>query len=84
MLAIKGAPSFQPCYTGLLESNPYQDSGHLNFINTNVFYRQVRNLVIDRDGYSGADVGSSPVIFTGYVYSELRLQPVHGNLHGRG
>ena len=73
MLVIKGAPSFQSYYVGLLESNPYQDSGHLNFININVFCRQVRNLVFERDGYSEADVGSLLVISTGYVYSELSL-----------
>ncbi|KAK1758033.1 pectate lyase superfamily protein-domain-containing protein [Echria macrotheca] len=53
MPVIKGAPTFQSRYMGLLESNPYQDNGHLNFLSTNVFYRQVRNLVFDTTDIPG-------------------------------
>lgn len=38
---------------GLLESNPYRDSGHLNFINSDVLYKQVRNLVFNTTDIPG-------------------------------
>ena len=53
MSIIKGAPRFRSCCMGLLEGNPYQDSGHLNFINSNVFYKQVSNLVFNMTDIPG-------------------------------
>jgi len=53
MPVIKGASNFRSSHMGLLESNPYMDNGFLNFVSTNVFFRQVRNLVFDTTSISG-------------------------------
>ncbi|KAK0726016.1 pectate lyase superfamily protein-domain-containing protein [Lasiosphaeris hirsuta] len=53
MPVIKGAASFRSTTMGLLESNPYMDNGKLNFISTNVFFRQVRNLMFDTTAIPG-------------------------------
>ncbi|KAK0671695.1 family 55 putative glycoside hydrolase [Cercophora samala] len=47
MPIIKGASNFTENGRALLDADPYLSNGKLNFISTNVFFRQVRNLVFD-------------------------------------
>ncbi|KAK4197536.1 family 55 putative glycoside hydrolase [Triangularia verruculosa] len=46
MPVIKGASTF-PGGKALLDADPYLSNGKLNYISTNVFFRQVRNIVFD-------------------------------------
>ncbi|KAK4641260.1 hypothetical protein QC761_610850 [Podospora bellae-mahoneyi] len=47
MPVIKGGSNFTQDGKALLDADPYLSNGKLNFISTNVFFRQVRNLVFD-------------------------------------
>ncbi|KAK0654941.1 pectate lyase superfamily protein-domain-containing protein [Cercophora newfieldiana] len=53
MPVIKGTGSFKSPTIGLLEGNKYMDNGRLSFVSTNVFFRQVRNLVFDTTDVPG-------------------------------
>ncbi|KAL2754112.1 glycoside hydrolase family 55 protein [Sodiomyces alcalophilus JCM 7366] len=45
---LKAAPSFNVRYAmGLIDANPYTEQGRLAYGPTNVFFRQIRNIVID-------------------------------------
>ncbi|KAK4180482.1 family 55 putative glycoside hydrolase [Triangularia setosa] len=44
---IKGASTFTRDGKALLDADPYLSNGKLNFISTNVFFRQVRNIMFD-------------------------------------
>ncbi|AEO64870.1 glycoside hydrolase family 55 protein [Thermothielavioides terrestris NRRL 8126] len=56
MPVIKGAPSFPTEAIGLLDADPYMDNGKLNFQATNVFFRQLRNLVFDTRAIRGTAI----------------------------
>ncbi|KAK3695779.1 pectate lyase superfamily protein-domain-containing protein [Podospora appendiculata] len=56
MPVIKGSSSFPSNANGLLDANPYLN-GQLNFKSTNVFYRQLRNLIFDTTAISGTAIG---------------------------
>ncbi|KAL2134977.1 hypothetical protein VTI74DRAFT_10204 [Chaetomium olivicolor] len=47
MPIIKGSRSFPPQAIALLDADPYLDNGKLNYQATNVFFRQLRNLIFD-------------------------------------
>jgi len=53
MPVIKGSDRFQTTTIGLLEGDKYMDNGRLSFVSTNVFFRQVRNLVFDTTDIPG-------------------------------
>ncbi|KAK4227369.1 hypothetical protein QBC38DRAFT_391215 [Podospora fimiseda] len=53
MPVIKGAPNFPSHAMALLDANPYMDNGKLNFAATNVFFRQLRNIVFDTTAIRG-------------------------------
>ncbi|KAK4157398.1 pectate lyase superfamily protein-domain-containing protein [Chaetomidium leptoderma] len=57
MPVIKASPRFPTSAIALLDADPYMDSGELNFQATNVFFRQVRNLVFDTRDVRGAAAG---------------------------
>jgi glucan 1,3-beta-glucosidase len=51
MPVLKASPTFSGF--GLIDGDQYQAGGVLGFGATNVFYRQVRNLVFDMTSISG-------------------------------
>ncbi|KAK3367323.1 pectate lyase superfamily protein-domain-containing protein [Lasiosphaeria ovina] len=53
MPVLKGTSSFPSTANGLLDADPYLDNGFLNFKSTDVFFRQVRNLVFDTTDIPG-------------------------------
>jgi glucan 1,3-beta-glucosidase len=58
MPTIKGAPSMANATTMcLLDGDPYGRGGALKFTSTNVFFRQVRNLIFDTTGVPGETCG---------------------------
>ncbi|KAK1776428.1 pectate lyase superfamily protein-domain-containing protein [Copromyces sp. CBS 386.78] len=58
MPVIKGSPNFQSYGgIGLIDSDPYLNSGTLQFRATNVFFRQIRNLVFDTTHVPGTVAG---------------------------
>ncbi|KAK3337737.1 pectate lyase superfamily protein-domain-containing protein [Cercophora scortea] len=56
MPVVKGSSSFPSDANGLLDADPYLN-GELNFKSTNVFYRQLRNLIFDTTAISGTAIG---------------------------
>jgi glucan 1,3-beta-glucosidase len=56
MPVLKASPTFSGF--GLIDGNQYQAGGHLGFGPTNVFYRQVRNLVFDMTGVPGTSAAT--------------------------
>lgn len=58
MPVIKGTPNFPTNTTlGLLDGNPYTADGSLRFKSTNVFFRQIRNLIFDTTDIPGTAYG---------------------------
>ncbi|KAK3988446.1 family 55 putative glycoside hydrolase [Cladorrhinum sp. PSN332] len=57
MPVIKGAPNFPAHAIALFDADPYMDNGKLNFGATNVFFRQLRNLVFDTTDIRGPTTG---------------------------
>ncbi|KAH6855425.1 pectate lyase superfamily protein-domain-containing protein [Chaetomium sp. MPI-CAGE-AT-0009] len=57
MPVIKAASSFPTEAIAMLDADPYMDNGELNFRATNVFFRQVRNLIFDTRDVRGAVTG---------------------------
>ncbi|KAK4124790.1 glycoside hydrolase family 55 protein [Parathielavia appendiculata] len=57
MPVIKASPRFPTQAIALLDADPYMSNGKLNFQATNVFYRQVRNLVFDTRAVRGKATG---------------------------
>ncbi|KAK3311641.1 glycoside hydrolase family 55 protein [Chaetomium strumarium] len=53
MPIIKAAPTFPTEAIALLDADPYLDDGQLNFKATNVFFRQIRNMVFDTTDVRG-------------------------------
>jgi glucan 1,3-beta-glucosidase len=53
---LKASPTFSGF--GLIDGNQYQAGGVLGFGATNVFYRQVRNLVFDLTGIPGTSAAT--------------------------
>lgn len=52
MPVIKGMPSFPSTSLGLIDADPYGSDGNLRFGATNVFFRQIRNLIFDTTAIS--------------------------------
>ncbi|KAK4140147.1 pectate lyase superfamily protein-domain-containing protein [Dichotomopilus funicola] len=55
--AIKASSDFPTQAIAMLDADPYMDSGKLNFQATNVFFRQIRNLVFDTTSVRGTITG---------------------------
>ncbi|KAL2256746.1 hypothetical protein VTK26DRAFT_1187 [Humicola hyalothermophila] len=53
MPVIKASPSFPATAIALLDGDPYMGDGKLNFPATNVFFRQLRNMVFDTTAIRG-------------------------------
>ena len=50
---LKASSDFSspPGIIGIIDGDPYDSSGHLGFLSTNTFYRQVRNFIIDMTSF---------------------------------
>jgi len=57
MPTIKGSADFNKRYLCLIEADKYTDAGNLQFTSTNVFFRQVRNIVFDTRSIPGGTCG---------------------------
>jgi glucan 1,3-beta-glucosidase len=82
---IKASGSFNNQSFGLIDSNPYLSGGSLSYNSTNVFFRQIRNLVLDTTALPpvfpaiGIHWPSSQA--TSITNCEFRLSTVPGNRH---
>ncbi|KAL4729225.1 hypothetical protein ACLX1H_003636 [Fusarium chlamydosporum] len=82
---IKASGSFNNQSFGLIDSNPYLAGGSLSYNSTNVFFRQVRNLILDTTALPpafpaiGIHWPSSQA--TSITNCEFRLSTVPGNRH---
>ncbi|KAJ4131696.1 hypothetical protein NW768_005892 [Fusarium equiseti] len=82
---IKASSSFSNQSFGLIDSNPYLSSGTLSYNSTNVFFRQIRNIVLDTTALPpefpaiGIHWPSSQA--TSISSCEFRLSTVPGNRH---
>jgi len=83
MPVIKATASFKPTTLGLLDADVYTPSGALKFQSTNVFFRQVRNLIFDTRDVPGQVYGvhwpSSQA--TSIQNCVFRLSEAPGNAH---
>jgi hypothetical protein len=57
MPTIKGSSNFSPNGLCLIDADKYTNSGQLQFTSTNVFFRQVRNIIIDTTAIAGGACG---------------------------
>lgn len=54
---LKASANFPELSLGVIDANPYVESGSLRFGATNTFFRQIRNFVIDTTDVPGAALG---------------------------
>ncbi|AEO61209.1 glycoside hydrolase family 55 protein [Thermothelomyces thermophilus ATCC 42464] len=57
MPVIKASQNFPTNVLAMLDADRYMDNGRLNFLATNVFFRQLRNLVFDTTAVRGTITG---------------------------
>ncbi|RGP64672.1 hypothetical protein FLONG3_9465 [Fusarium longipes] len=82
---IKSSGSFNNQSFGLIDSNPYLSSGSLSYNSTNVFFRQIRNLVLDTTAlppdFPAIGIYWPSSQATSITNCEFRLSTVPGNRH---
>jgi glucan 1,3-beta-glucosidase len=66
MPVIKGTPDFSPGTLCLIEADKYTNSGYLQFGSTNVFFRQVRNIIFDT---TDVQIGACGIVSTSLLFA---------------
>ncbi|EEU40448.1 uncharacterized protein NECHADRAFT_32673 [Fusarium vanettenii 77-13-4] len=82
---IKASPAFSKESFGLIDANPYLWNGALSWNSTNVFFRQIRNLILDTTAlppeFPAVGIHWPSSQATSITNCVFRLSTVPGNAH---